>query len=52
MEDHLDNYTKLFTLSAQRMRMIVAAFEETLDKGLQEWDQVIVSSPLDKPSTG
>jgi hexokinase len=47
MADHLDNYTRLFTLSAQRMRMIVAAFEETLDKGLQEWDQVIVSSQFD-----
>jgi hexokinase len=51
MQDHIDNYTKLFTLSSQRMRMIVDAFEETLDKGLQEWDQVIVSNPLDKPFT-
>jgi hypothetical protein len=23
--------------------MITAAFEEVLDKGLQEWDQVVVS---------
>ncbi|KAG8853575.1 hexokinase A [Serendipita sp. 411] len=46
LSDHLDNkYTKLFTLTPSRMRMIVDAFEETLDKGLQEWGQVVPMFP-------
>jgi hexokinase len=43
MTDHLRKYESLFTLTPQRMRMIVDAFEETLDKGLAEYDQVVVS---------
>jgi hypothetical protein len=30
-------------VTPQRMRMIVHAFEDTLDKGLQKPDQVVVS---------
>jgi hexokinase len=45
MEQLLEKYKNLFTLTPQRMRMIVDAFEETLDRGLQKWDQVIVSVP-------
>lgn len=42
--DHLRKYEALFTLSAQRMKMIVNAFEETLDKGLKKPDQVVPMS--------
>lgn len=34
------------TVTPQRMRMIVHAFEDTLDKGLQKPDQVVVSQSL------
>jgi len=43
MADYLRKYESLFTLTPQRMRMIVEAFEETLEKGLQESGQVVVS---------
>jgi len=42
MADHLRKYESLFTLTPQRMRMIVEAFKETLELGLQEPNQVVV----------
>ncbi|PVG00891.1 putative hexokinase [Serendipita vermifera] len=45
LTDHLEKYTKLFELTPHRMRMIVDAFEETLDRGLQEWNQEIPMFP-------
>lgn len=33
----------LIAVSSQRMRMIVHAFEETLEKGLQNYGEVVVS---------
>jgi hypothetical protein len=42
MADHLRKFEGLFTLSAQRMRIIVDAFEETLELGLQKPGQVVV----------
>ncbi|KAJ9096876.1 hypothetical protein QFC20_006345 [Naganishia adeliensis] len=45
MADHLRKYEALFTLTPQRMRMIVHAFEETLDKGLQKDGQVVPMIP-------
>lgn len=50
MEECLTKYTSLFTLTPQRMRMITDALEETLDRGLQEWDQVIVSLATFEPN--
>ncbi len=44
MSDYLRKYEGLFTLTPQRMRMIVDAFEEALEKGLSEWDQCVVST--------
>lgn len=44
MADHLRKYEALFTLSPQRMRMIVDAFEETLDKGLQKHGEIVPMS--------
>jgi len=44
MSDYLRRYEGLFTLTPQRMRMIVEAFEEALEKGLSEWDQCVVST--------
>ncbi|KAL1410136.1 hexokinase [Vanrija albida] len=40
--DHLRKYESLLTITPQRMRMIVTAFEETLDKGLQKSGEVVV----------
>ncbi|KZT50279.1 hypothetical protein CALCODRAFT_444837 [Calocera cornea HHB12733] len=45
MADHLRKYESLFTLTPQRMRMIVDAFEETLDKGLQKEGEVVPMIP-------
>jgi hexokinase len=45
MADHLRKYEALLTVSAPRMRMIVSAFEETLDKGLEKYGEVVVSHP-------
>lgn len=45
MADHLRKYESLFTLTPQRMRMIVHAFEETLDKGLQKNGEVVPMIP-------
>lgn len=44
MSDYLRKFEGLFTLTPQRMRMIVEAFEEALEKGLSEWDQCVVSA--------
>ncbi|KAF8520336.1 hexokinase [Hysterangium stoloniferum] len=45
MADYLRKYESLFTLTPQRMRMIVEAFKETLDKGLKENDQIVPMIP-------
>ncbi|KAF8699863.1 Hydroxymethylglutaryl-coenzyme A reductase, partial [Rhizoctonia solani] len=45
MTDHLRKYESLFTLTPQRMRMIVDSFDETLEKGLAEYDQVVPMIP-------
>lgn len=42
MAEHLRTYEALFTLSAQRMRMIVHAFVETLELGLEKEHQTVV----------
>lgn len=42
MTDHLRKYESLFTLTPQRMRMIVDSFDETFEKGLAEPEQVVV----------
>ena len=44
MSDYLRKFEGLFTLTPQRMRMIVEAFEEALEKGLSEWGQCVVSA--------
>lgn len=40
-----------FTLTPQRMRMIVEAFKDTLELGLQKPEQVVVRFPLPSPMT-
>jgi len=45
MTDHLRKYESLFTLTPQRMRMIVDSFDETLEKGLAEPGQVVPMIP-------
>lgn len=45
MADHLRKYEALFTLTPQRMRMIVHAFEEVLDRGLQKDGQMVPMIP-------
>jgi hexokinase len=45
MADHLRKYEALLTVSAPRMRMIVSAFEETLDKGLEKYGEVVPMIP-------
>ncbi|KAG8746284.1 hexokinase A [Ceratobasidium sp. 414] len=45
MTDHLRKYESLFTLTPQRMRMIVDAFDETFEKGLGEPEQVVPMIP-------
>lgn len=45
MADHLRKYESLFTLTPQRMRMIVEAFKDTLELGLQKHDQVVPMIP-------
>lgn len=42
MADHLRKYEGLFTLTPQRMRIIVDSFVETLEVGLKEYGQVVV----------
>ncbi|WVN87250.1 uncharacterized protein L203_102427 [Cryptococcus depauperatus CBS 7841] len=45
MADLLRKYESLFTLTPQRMRMIVHAIEETLDNGLQKNGQIVPMIP-------
>ncbi|KAH8829215.1 hexokinase [Flagelloscypha sp. PMI_526] len=45
MADHLRKLESIFTLTPQRMRMIVDAFKDTLDLGLQKPDQVVPMIP-------
>ncbi|KAG5653172.1 hypothetical protein H0H81_001889, partial [Sphagnurus paluster] len=45
MADHLRKYESTFTLTPQRMRMIVEAFKETLELGLSKPDQVVPMIP-------
>jgi len=45
MTDHLRKYESLFTLTPQRMRMIVDSFDETFEKGLAEPEQVVPMIP-------
>lgn len=43
MREHLRKYEDLFILTPQRMRIIVDVLGETLEKGLKEPGQVVVS---------
>ncbi|RSH84456.1 hexokinase A [Apiotrichum porosum] len=43
--DHLRKYESLLTVTAPRMRMIVQAFEETLDKGLKKNGETVPMIP-------
>ncbi|KAK7018504.1 phosphotransferase [Favolaschia claudopus] len=45
MADHLRKYESLFTLTPQRMRMIVDAFRETLELGLAKPKQTVPMIP-------
>ncbi|CAK5283702.1 unnamed protein product [Mycena citricolor] len=45
MADHLRKYESLFTLTPQRMRMIVEAFRETLEAGLEKKGQIVPMIP-------
>ncbi|KAF9026868.1 hexokinase [Hymenopellis radicata] len=45
MADHLRKYESLFTLTPQRMRMIVEAFKDTLELGLQKPEQIVPMIP-------
>ncbi|KAG5716376.1 Hexokinase [Termitomyces sp. T112] len=45
MADHLRKYESIFTLTPQRMRMIVEAFKETLELGLEKPTQVVPMIP-------
>jgi len=45
MADHLRKYESIFTLTPQRMRMIVEAFKDTLELGLSKPDQVVPMIP-------
>ncbi|KAL1760467.1 hypothetical protein FB107DRAFT_203060 [Schizophyllum commune] len=45
MADHLRKFESLFTLTPQRMRMIVDAFKDTLDLGLKKPGQVVPMFP-------
>lgn len=43
LKKQFEKYEKLFTITPQRLRKIVESFVETLEKGLEEPDQVVVS---------
>ncbi|KAL7284867.1 hexokinase [Trametes coccinea BRFM310] len=45
MADHLRKYEALFTLTPQRMRIIVEAFKESLELGLAKHGQVVPMIP-------
>lgn len=42
MADHLRKYESLFTLTPQRMRIIVDAFKDTLEAGLAKEGEIVV----------
>lgn len=45
MADHLRKFESLFTLTPQRMRMIVEAFKESLEVGLAKHGQIVPMIP-------
>ncbi|KAI0298406.1 hexokinase [Multifurca ochricompacta] len=45
MADHLRKYETIFTLTPQRMRIVVEAFKETLELGLEKPKQVVPMIP-------
>jgi len=45
MADHLRKYESAFTLTPQRMRMIVEAFKDTLELGLEKPEQIVPMIP-------
>ncbi|TFK25469.1 hexokinase [Coprinopsis marcescibilis] len=45
MADHLRRFETLFTLTPQRMRIIVSSFKETLETGLDKPDQTVPMIP-------
>ncbi|KAI9438175.1 hexokinase [Lactarius indigo] len=45
MADHLRKYESIFTLTPQRMRMIVEAFKDTLELGLEKPKQIVPMIP-------
>ncbi|KJA23961.1 hypothetical protein HYPSUDRAFT_39485 [Hypholoma sublateritium FD-334 SS-4] len=45
MSDHLRRFESIFTLTPQRMRMIVEAFKETLELGLEQSGQIVPMIP-------
>jgi len=45
MADHLRKYESLFTLTPQRMRMIVEAFKDSLELGLEKTSQIVPMIP-------
>ncbi|PSR84107.1 hypothetical protein PHLCEN_2v5535, partial [Hermanssonia centrifuga] len=45
MADHLRKFETMFTLTPQRMRMIVEAFKDALETGLAKRDQVVPMIP-------
>ncbi|KAK1228103.1 hexokinase [Marasmius sp. AFHP31] len=45
MADHLRRLETLFTLTPQRMRMIVEAFKDTLELGLEKHEQIVPMIP-------
>lgn len=45
MADHLRRYESLFTLTPPRMRMIVEAFKDALELGLEKTNQVVPMVP-------
>ncbi|TFK52800.1 hexokinase [Heliocybe sulcata] len=45
MADHLRKYESLFTLTPQRMRMIVDAFKDTLEAGLEKHGNTVPMIP-------
>lgn len=45
MVDHLRKYESLFTLTPQRMRIIVDSFVEVLETGLKEYGQIVPMIP-------
>jgi len=46
LSEVIRKYEQLFAVTPQRMRMIVSALEDTLQKGLEEKGQVVVGRHL------